>query len=132
MDKTKDSIKALLRQDYEKAVNGYLCELLRMWELDAHYGYWIAVTTLAVSMIMAMARLTSISRTSSIVCFMTSPANSTRNGRTIFAMLRSLISPCQTSAHGCTAVRAPRRRPSRSCANSKPTSIKRWRKRRKE
>lgn len=41
MDKTKDSIKALLRQDYEKAVNGYLCELLRMWELDAHYGYWI-------------------------------------------------------------------------------------------
>jgi hypothetical protein len=41
MDKTKDSIKALLRQDYEKAVNGYLNELLRMWELDAHYGYWI-------------------------------------------------------------------------------------------
>jgi len=41
MDKTKDSIKALLRQDYEKAVNGYLCELLRMWELDACYGYWI-------------------------------------------------------------------------------------------
>jgi hypothetical protein len=41
MDKTKDSIKALLRQDYEKAVNGYLCELLHMWELDAHYGYWI-------------------------------------------------------------------------------------------
>ena len=41
MERTKDSIKALLRQDYEKAVNGYLCELLRMWELDAHYGYWI-------------------------------------------------------------------------------------------
>lgn len=41
MDKTKDSIKALLRQDYEKAVNGYLNELLRMWELDAYYGYWI-------------------------------------------------------------------------------------------
>ena len=40
MEKTKNSIKALLRQDYEKAVNGYLCELLRMWELDAHYGYW--------------------------------------------------------------------------------------------
>jgi hypothetical protein len=40
MDKTKDSIKALLRQDYEKAVNGYLAELLRMWELDMHYGYW--------------------------------------------------------------------------------------------
>lgn len=41
MEKAKDSIKALLRQDYEKAVNGYLNELLRMWELDAHYGYWI-------------------------------------------------------------------------------------------
>ena len=45
MDKTKDSIKALLRQDYEKAVNSYLNELLRMWELDAHYGYWIGDET---------------------------------------------------------------------------------------
>ena len=45
MDKTKDSIKALLRHDYEKAVNGYLNELLRMWELDAHYGYWIGDET---------------------------------------------------------------------------------------
>ena len=42
MKKTKDSIKALLRQDYEKAVNGYLVELLRMWELDGYYGYWIS------------------------------------------------------------------------------------------
>lgn len=41
MSKTKDSTKAMLREQYEKACNGYLVELLRMWELDAYYGYWI-------------------------------------------------------------------------------------------
>ena len=42
MNKTKDSTKALLLEQWEKACNGYLVELLRMWELDAHYyGYWI-------------------------------------------------------------------------------------------
>ena len=40
MEKTKDSIKAMLREQWEQACNGYLVELLRMWELDAHYGYW--------------------------------------------------------------------------------------------
>ena len=42
MNKTKDSIKAILREQWENACNGYLVELLRMWDLDAHYGYWIA------------------------------------------------------------------------------------------
>lgn len=42
MKKTEDAKKAKLRKDYEQACNGYLVELLRMWELDAHYGYWIA------------------------------------------------------------------------------------------
>ena len=41
MSKTKDSTKAMLREQCEKACNGYLTELLRMWELDAYYGYWI-------------------------------------------------------------------------------------------
>ena len=41
MNKTKDSIKAMLREQWKKACNGYLVELLRMWELDAHYGYWV-------------------------------------------------------------------------------------------
>ena len=41
MNKTKDSIKAMLREQWDKACNGYLVELLRMWELDSHYGYWI-------------------------------------------------------------------------------------------
>ena len=40
MKKTKDSTKAMLREQWKKACNGYLVELLRMWELDAHYGYW--------------------------------------------------------------------------------------------
>ena len=41
MNKTKDGIKRMLKEQWEKACNGYLVELLRMWELDAHYGYWI-------------------------------------------------------------------------------------------
>lgn len=40
MEKTKNSIKKMLKEQYEKGCNGYLCELLRMWELDGHYGYW--------------------------------------------------------------------------------------------
>ena len=36
MNKTKQ-----LRTAYEKACNDYLSELLKMWELDSHYGYWI-------------------------------------------------------------------------------------------
>lgn len=30
-----------LRTAYEKACNDYLNELLKIWELDGHYGYWI-------------------------------------------------------------------------------------------
>ena len=45
MNKTKDSTKAMLREQWEKACNGYLVELLRMWELDAYYGYWIGEET---------------------------------------------------------------------------------------
>lgn len=40
MEKTKDAIKRQLKEQYSKACNGYLVELLRMWELDGHYGYW--------------------------------------------------------------------------------------------
>ena len=40
MEKTKSGVKRMLKEQYENACNGYLCELLRMWELDAHYGYW--------------------------------------------------------------------------------------------
>ena len=42
MKKTKDAVKRKLKGQWEQACNGYLVELLRMWELDAHYGYWIA------------------------------------------------------------------------------------------
>lgn len=40
MEKTKEGIKKVLRCQFAVACNGYLNELLRMWELDAHYGYW--------------------------------------------------------------------------------------------
>lgn len=40
MEKTKNSVKRMLKEQYEKYCNGYLTELLRMWELDACYGYW--------------------------------------------------------------------------------------------
>lgn len=40
MKKTKQAILQHLKKDYEAACNGYLTELLRMWELDSYYGYW--------------------------------------------------------------------------------------------
>jgi hypothetical protein len=39
MEKTKDAVKRQLKEQWKKACNGYLCELLRMWELDMYYGY---------------------------------------------------------------------------------------------
>lgn len=42
MKKTNDAVKRQLKNDWQKACNGYLVELLRMWELDGFYGYWIA------------------------------------------------------------------------------------------
>jgi len=41
MKKAKDAIKRQLKEQWKQACNGYLVELLRMWELDGHYGYWI-------------------------------------------------------------------------------------------
>ena len=41
MEKTKDGIKKMLKEQWRNACNGYLVELLRMWGLDAHYGYWV-------------------------------------------------------------------------------------------
>ena len=38
MEKKKEE----LRKDWEQACNGYVNELLRMWELEPHYGYWVA------------------------------------------------------------------------------------------
>ena len=40
MKKIKESVKRELKKAYEKVCNNYRDELLRMWELDAHYGYW--------------------------------------------------------------------------------------------
>ena len=41
MKKTKDAVKRQLKERWEQACNGYLCELISMWELNAYYGYWI-------------------------------------------------------------------------------------------
>lgn len=41
MKKTSDAVKRILKENYEKACNCYLVELLNMWELDAHYGFWV-------------------------------------------------------------------------------------------
>jgi hypothetical protein len=45
MKKAKDAIKRQLKEQWQQACNGFLVELLRMWELDAHYGYWIGDET---------------------------------------------------------------------------------------
>ena len=41
MEKTRDAVKQQLKEQWKKACRDFLDELLRMWELDAHYGYWI-------------------------------------------------------------------------------------------
>lgn len=41
MNKTNDAIKKELREQWEKACNAYLTELLRTWELDEYYGSWV-------------------------------------------------------------------------------------------
>jgi len=41
MKKAKDAIKRQLKEQWRQAVRGYQAALLNMWELDAHYGYWI-------------------------------------------------------------------------------------------
>lgn len=45
MKKAKDAIKRQLKEQWQQACNGFLVELLRMWELDGHYGYWIGDET---------------------------------------------------------------------------------------
>ena len=40
MKKTEDTVKWKLKVAYETMCNNYRDELLRMWELDGHYGYW--------------------------------------------------------------------------------------------
>lgn len=42
MKKTRDAVKRQLKEQWEKACNGYITELLRMWEFDGYYGSWIA------------------------------------------------------------------------------------------
>jgi hypothetical protein len=41
MKKTKDAVKRQLKEQWRQAVRGYQSALLNMWELDAHYSYWI-------------------------------------------------------------------------------------------
>ena len=45
MKKATDAVKQKLIEQWKQACRGFLVELLRMWELDAHYGYWIADET---------------------------------------------------------------------------------------
>ena len=40
MKKIKESVKRELKEGYETMCNNYRDALLRMWELDGHYGYW--------------------------------------------------------------------------------------------
>jgi len=40
MKKIKESVKRELKEAYETMCNNYRDELLRLWELDSHYGYW--------------------------------------------------------------------------------------------
>lgn len=41
MINVKEEVKSRLKAEYEQSCDGYLRELLRMWDLDSYYGYWI-------------------------------------------------------------------------------------------
>lgn len=41
MEKTKDAVKRMLKEQFEKTANTYLVELLRMYEWDSRDGFWI-------------------------------------------------------------------------------------------
>ena len=40
--KTNDAVIRHLKEQWEAACNGYLLELLNMWDCDSYYGYWVA------------------------------------------------------------------------------------------
>lgn len=40
METVQEKEKQRLKEQWKKACADYLNELLRMWELDAHYGFW--------------------------------------------------------------------------------------------
>ena len=40
MKKIKEAVKRELKESYETMCNNYKDALLRLWELDWHYGYW--------------------------------------------------------------------------------------------
>lgn len=42
LEATKPAVKRQLKEQWEKACNGYLCELLRMWKLDGRHAYWLS------------------------------------------------------------------------------------------
>ncbi len=40
--KVNDAVKKNLKEKWEAVCNGYLLELLNMWEIDSCYGYWVS------------------------------------------------------------------------------------------
>ena len=39
--KVSEAVKRHLKENYERAVNMWLLELLNMWEFDSAYGFWV-------------------------------------------------------------------------------------------
>jgi hypothetical protein len=91
MEKTKPAVKRQLKEQWKKACNGFLTELLRMWEQDAYYGYWIGDEVGGVYDY-GDGMFTISMTTSSTAFWATSPASSTSNGRSTSAMPPSLVS----------------------------------------
>ena len=40
--KAHNAVKKHLKEKWEAVCNGYLLELLNMWETDSYYGYWVS------------------------------------------------------------------------------------------
>ena len=45
MEKRTDDLKKHLKEQYEKACNGYKDAMLAMWELDDYNGWWVSDET---------------------------------------------------------------------------------------
>lgn len=41
-NKINEALKRNLKENYEKACNGYLVALLNFWEWDCFYGFWVS------------------------------------------------------------------------------------------
>ena len=120
MKTTTDAMKRHLKEKYDAACNAYLCELLNLWELDAHYGYWNSDRP---GTIYHYGETHNLSMENIIYCVDNGiPEDEVLSGRTTCSTPPSSASISPTSTPGTTAAPAPRSPPSTASVPSSKTS----------